>query len=165
MFKLINNKRGFARYHFRSGRLGFIYKKFKSGAGFTLIESTIAILVLVVGLFAVIQLFPFNLKIIGDSQNLTTASNLALSKIEEIRSLTYDNIAIGAIEPKQRVSSDPTSYLYNYQRQTVVETVDGNLTSSGSDLGLKKATVTVFWRSPIGLKEKSIQITTLIVNH
>lgn len=141
-----------------------LLNKKKNQTGFTLLEAVIAILILVVGLSAIIQFFPFSLKIISDSKSLTTVSNIALLKIEELRSLDYDSINVGTIESKQRVSTDPTSYLYDYQRQTVVETVDGNLNPSGSDLGLKKITVTVFWFSPIGSVEKSTQITTLIAD-
>lgn len=157
MSKLLSNKTGFTRAP--------LFKKFKNGAGFTLIEAMIAIIILIIGLLAVIQLFPFSLQVIGDSQNITTASNIALAKIEELESLSYDDVSTGIIEIKQRVSSDPTSYLYHYQRQLVVETVDPNLNPSVNDNGLKKITVTVFWQSPIGSTEKSIQLTTLIAKY
>lgn len=129
--------------------------------GFTLIEATIAIAVLAVGLFAVTQFFPFGLKIIGDSNNLTTASNIALSKIEELVSSNYDELNLGTVETKHRLSTDSASYLYNYQRQTVIGLVDSNFNASPTDVGLKKITVTVYWLSPIGLKEKSIIINSL----
>lgn len=131
--------------------------------GFTLIEATIAIFVLIIGLTAVTQLFPFSLKISGDSQNITTASVIALEKIEEMRASNYDDITVGTIEVKHRMSADPTNYLYNYQRETAVAAVDGNLNNSPTDVGLKKIIVTVFWQSPLKkTAEKSIQLTTLI---
>lgn len=136
----------------------------KNKQGFTLIESTVAMVILMVGLWSVIQFFPFSLKIIGDAQNLTLASNLAVSQIEAVASEGYDLINTGTIETKGPISSDPGSYLYNYQRETIVEYVDSNFTTIQEDQGLKKITVNVYWLSPIGLTEKSTSIYTLIAD-
>ncbi|MDD2807071.1 MAG: prepilin-type N-terminal cleavage/methylation domain-containing protein [Patescibacteria group bacterium] len=133
--------------------------------GFTILEATIAIFILLIGLLAVVQLFPFSLKIIGDSSDLTIGSNLAVSKLEEIRGLTYESIGTGTIETKQRLSSDQTSYLYNFQRQTVVTTIDSNLNTSVSDVGLKQVTVTVFWTSPVSTAEKSTSMSTIVSSY
>ena len=165
---------GFTQHHFHSSKLSLNSKETKSsaglpstssGAGFTLLEAVFAISILLIGLVAIVQFFPFAAKIIGDSQSLTTTSNLALAKIEELKSSSYDELTVGTIEAKHRLSSDPSSYLYQYQRQTVIETVNGNLDPSGSDIGLKKITVTVFWHSRIGSQEKSNQIYTLISDY
>lgn len=139
-------------------------KLLNNSKGFTLIESTVAIAILMVGIWTVVQSFPIAIRIIGDSQNLTVASNLTVAQIEEIGSLDYDLIGTGTIETKQPVSSDPNSYLNNYQRQTVVELIDSNFNTSATDIGLKKITVTVFWTSPIGLVEKSTNSITVIAN-
>ena len=133
--------------------------------GFTLIESLIAIFVLVVGLFAVIGFFPFALKIISDSKNLTIATNITTAKLEEVFSLNYDNIDTGTIEPKQRVSNDPDSYLYNYQRETKVEYIDSDFNPSQTDLGLKKITVTVFWPSSFGDSEKVVELKSIVTDY
>lgn len=133
--------------------------------GFTILEATIAIFILLIGLLAVVQLFPFSLKIIGDSSDLTIGSNLAVSKLEEIRGLTYDTVGTGTIETKQRLSSDPSSYLYNFQRQTVVTLVDSNLNASAGDVGLKEITVTVYWSSPVSTAEKSTSMSTIISSY
>jgi Tfp pilus assembly protein PilV len=133
----------------------------KNQNGFTLIEAAVAIVILIVGLFSVIAFFPLSLKMTGNSQNLTTATNLALAKTEELKALTYENLGTGVIETKHRLSSDPNNYQYNYQRQTIVETVDSNLNPSGTDIGLKKATITVYWLSPIGNQEKATSFTSL----
>lgn len=164
MSKLLKNKKGFTQHHFQSERLGFNFKsnRYKSGAGFTLIETTVAMVVLMVGLLAVMQFFPFALKIIGDSQNITTASNIAVAKIEQVQAQNYDDISTGTIETKQKISSDPTSYLYDYQRETVVEYIDSNFATSGTDVGLKKITVNVYWTSPVGLREKSISLKIVV---
>lgn len=133
--------------------------------GFSLIESLVALTILVVGLYAVVALFPLTIKITGDARNETTATNAALSQIELIRSITYDSLPIGTYEVKHRLSTDPTNYLYAYQRETTVETVDQNLASSQTDIGLKKISVTVYWQSPITQAEKSISFTTLVARY
>ena len=109
MFKSLNNSKNFP------------HPLFDKSEGFTLIESAVAIAVLMVGLWAVAQFFPFRLKVIGDYQNITVASNLVVAKIEEISSLQNDTITTGTIEAKAPISSDPSSYLNNYQREVVVE--------------------------------------------
>lgn len=152
MFKSLNNSKDFT------------HPLFKKSGGFTLIESAVAIAVLMVGLWAVAQFFPFSLKVIGDSQNITVASNLVVAKIEEISSLEYDTIITGTIEAKAPVSSDPSSYLNNYQREVVVELLDSNFNTTGVDVGLKKITVTVYWISPIGLVEKSTNSITIVAD-
>ncbi len=133
--------------------------------GFTIIEATLAITILTIGLMAVVEFFPFTIRIIGDSQNMAVASNLALSKIEEINSMPYENISVGTIETKQRVSNDAEDYLYNFRRQTNVEYIDSNLNPSATDNGLKKITVTAYWQSPVISNEKSTQISTIIANY
>lgn len=139
-----------------------MWKSLKHSKGFTIIESTIAIAVLTIGLWSVVQFFPFSLKVIGDSQNITVASNLTVAKIEEISSLDYDSISIGTIEAKAAISSDPSNYLYNYQREVVVELIDSSFNTTVTDIGLKKITVTVYWTSPIGLVEKSTNSITVV---
>ena len=127
-------------------------------------ESTIAIAVLLVGLFSVMQFFPFSIKVIGDANAKTIATNLTLSQLEEIKAQSYDAMGTGTTETKQRVSTDPTSYLYDYQRQTVIELIDSNFDLSGSDLGLKKITVTTYWQSPVTKEEKSFSINSVVAD-
>lgn len=142
-----------------------MFKSIIKVKGFGLIEATISIALLTIGLFSIIQFFPFSIEIVGDSQNLTTASAIALSKSEEIISLDYDDVTTGTYEVKQPVSTDTDSYLSHYQREVIVETVDGDLNTSGSDLGLKIVTITVYWLSSIGTVERSTQIQSLIANY
>jgi prepilin-type N-terminal cleavage/methylation domain-containing protein len=130
--------------------------------GFTLIESAIAIFILLVGLVAVIAFFPFGIKIVGESQSETFAANLAQSKVEELKATNYDSLAVGTIEAKHRLSSDASDPLYDYQRQTIVQTVDSNLNTNATDVGLKKVTITVYWISSIAHAERSYSMSTLV---
>lgn len=136
----------------------------KKPKGFTLVESSIAIAILIIGLLAVVQFFPFGIQIIGNSNNRTIASNLALSKIEEVRSDIYDDISTGTLEAKQRISNDTDSYLYDFQRETIVELVDSDFNTSVSDVGLKKITVNVYWRSATIDEERSVSISSVVAD-
>jgi len=130
--------------------------------GFTLIEATIAIAVLVVGIWSIMNFFPFGVRIIGDAQHTTTATSIALSQIEVIQAQDYDTVSTGTIETKEAISSDPASYLHGYQRETIVELIDSNFDVTETDVGLKRITVIVYWQSTIGSVEKSIQIQSVV---
>ncbi|MFA6322313.1 MAG: prepilin-type N-terminal cleavage/methylation domain-containing protein [Candidatus Buchananbacteria bacterium] len=132
--------------------------------GFSIIEAVVAVSILLIGILAVTQFFPFSQKIIGDSQSLSTASDLAMAKIEEIQAEPYDSIDIGTIEAKHRLAATTTDYLYNYQRKSEVAYVDNNLAETQTDHGFKKITVTVFWPSPIGSREKSIILRSMVTD-
>ena len=132
--------------------------------GFSLIEATVAIFIMTIGLVSVVQFFPFSLRIVNDSQKTTIALNTALAKAESVLAMDYDEINTGQIESKHRLSAQSSSYLYQYQRETVVETIDSNLDPSAQDIGLKKITITVYWQSPFG-EEKSLAINSIIADY
>ena len=96
------------------------------------------------------------------AENSTKASYLAQSQLEYLNSLNYSDIGAGTIEAKHRLSADPASYLYSFQRQTAVQNVDSNLQSSQTDTGLKKITVTVYYTNSFAKVEKTYVTTTLI---
>lgn len=122
----------------------------------------VAISILVVAFIGIVQTYPFGLSVNKEAGDSTLASYLCQGKLEEVVSLGYDNISTGTIEAKQRLSADPTSYLYNYQRQTTVAYVDGDLNDSAGDLGMKKISSTVYYINALSKQEKSYNITTLI---
>lgn len=133
-----------------------------NASGFTLLETIIAITVISIGLFSIIKIFPLVLKISKSSEQTTVAVNLAQSKLEELFSLGYESIVVGTVETKHRLASDSANPFYYYQRQTVVEYVDNNLSHSASDTGIKKITSSVFWRSPLSLTEKNVDLILLV---
>ncbi|HLD28062.1 MAG TPA: hypothetical protein VJB67_00425 [Patescibacteria group bacterium] len=130
--------------------------------GITIIEVLVTITVVVVGLMAIVQTFPVAFKLSRTSEQATIATNLAQAKIEEMFYLDYDNIPIGVAEARHRLSSNPDNQFYQYQRETSVEYVDGDLNPSMSETGIKKVTVTTYWNSVIFSMEKSISIIILI---
>jgi hypothetical protein len=76
--------------------------------------------------------------------------------------LDYEDVGIGVIESKQRLSDDGDSYLYNFQRETEVEYMDEDLNETGSDTGLKRVSTTVYYINGVTKKEDSLRLTTLI---
>lgn len=130
--------------------------------GISIIEAVLATAILAIGILSIITLFPLALKISRDAEQETVAANLAQGKIEELFSLGYENIATSTIETRHRLATDPANPFYNYERQTVSQLVDGNLNDSASDLGLKKITVTMYWKTAnLGLA-KELPVSILI---
>lgn len=129
--------------------------------GFSLIEIMAAFSIVSLVFIGLMQAFPYGLSINKTAQNTTVASFLAQGEIESIRSLGYTNIPLGTVA-KHRMSADTTDYRYNFQAETVVTYVDSNLNNSGTDQGLKKISVTLYFTNSISKNESSYNITTLI---
>ena len=130
-------------------------------AGFSLIEMMVAILIIGATFIGLIHAFPYSLSLINSGKNETIASYLAQEKIEEIFRTGYDNIGAGVIEPKHRLGA-VDSYLYHFQRETEIRLIDGNFDDSGSDVGLKLASTTVFYTDAISKREKTYGLKTVI---
>ena len=108
----------------------------KGQRGFTLIETTIASLVMMVGALAVSSLFVFS------TQNNVGGSERALSmavaqqQLEQIRSVTYEDASLIAETRNLTVRTGGRDY-------TVQTVVADEKNADGSDRNLKKITVTV----------------------
>jgi len=140
----------------------FLKKISNNQIGLSIIEIMVAFSILVVAFVGIAQAFPFSLSINKTAENSTIASYLAQDKIEELFSLGYDDMGLGVVEIKQPLDDDPDNYLYRYQRQAKIDYVDGNLTISVIDTGMKKMAVTVYFINAISNQEQSYNITTLI---
>jgi len=138
------------------------FPKLKLKTGFTLIETMVALFIFTMVFISLVYVFPRGLMINKTAENATKASYLAQSQLEYLNSLGYDGIGTGEIEAKHRLSVDPTSYLYAFQRQTDVYYIDSNLQDSTNDVGLKKIIVTVYYTNSFAKAEKTYTTTTLI---
>ena len=130
--------------------------------GLTLIEIMVAISKMSFSFISIMYAFPFGTAINKRANSATTASHLAQQKVEELRSLGYDNIIVGTVESKTRLSLNSSSYLYHFQREASVDYVDSNLDDSVADLGIKKISTTVYYDDAISKAEKGYSIVTLI---
>ena len=125
--------------------------------GFTFLEAIIAISVLIIGILAVLQVFPLALNIEKLNQMETQAVFLAQEKIEEKTSRAYQDLEITT----ETEGSLPSPF-ERFSRETKIIYVDSDLADTTLDLGLKKIEVTVQWQSPLRLREKSVNLITLI---
>ena len=128
----------------------------------SMIEVMVAISILSFVFIGLVQVFPFGLSVSKEAEQTTTASFLAQQEVEQLNSLGYDNISVGVLETKHRLSNDQSSYLYYYQRQTQVSYVDSDLNDSATDMGLKKISVDIFYNSAFLKSESDYNITTLL---
>lgn len=138
------------------------YHKFNPRGGFTLIETMVAFFIFSMVFIGLAYAFPRGLMINKTAENSTKASYLAQSQLEYLNSLSYGDIGTGTIETKHRLSTDPSNYLYFFQRQTEAQNVDSNLQASQTDTGLKKITITVYYTNSFAKVEKNYVTTTLI---
>lgn len=132
----------------------------KLSSGFTIVEVVVAISILIIGILAIVQLFPEGLRVGRISKQMSVANNLAQAKIEEVIAKHYDDIGTGIIENRAKVDSNPESQFYIYERQTEVDLVDANLNNSSEDIGLKKITISIWWQEKD--HEKNITLRRLL---
>lgn len=134
----------------------------RSNKGISLLEAVMAIAVISIGILSIVTLFPLALRISRNAEQETIATNLMQAKAEELFSLGYDNIPIGTIEAKHRLSTDPNNPFYAYWRQTVSQYVNADLNYSAGATGIKKITITSYWISPRINIEKNDSLIILI---
>ena len=104
--------------------------------GFTLIETSISMLVMMVGAFACSSLFVFSVQNnVGGSERALSMA-VAQQQLEQIRSVTYEDTTLTAGTANFTVTSGGR----NYAVQRVVE---NQTNSGGSPKELKKITITV----------------------
>jgi prepilin-type N-terminal cleavage/methylation domain-containing protein len=133
-----------------------IHKKEK---GFSMIEVITAMGIFGIAILSLAAFFAISSRTIRTARNMTTATNLAQEAADEKISLAYDSLTPGA-ETRTRFSSDESSPFYDFEKQINISLIDQNLSSSVTDVGLKKVDCAVYWQE--GTDEKSLQISTII---
>ncbi len=128
--------------------------------GLTILETVVAIAVLMICIFGIINIFPWSLQISKSASLRTIATNLGQEKIEEIIALDYEEIGTGTIETRHRLGSDVSDPFYSFERETSVIFVDSDIVESVPDMGMKKITITVYWTTQLG-GDKNLQIVYL----
>ena len=137
-------------------------KYFLKKEGFSLLEIMVAFTILTVAFIAISRSFPYGLAINKTAENLTIASFLAQDKIEELHSLGYDNILLGEVESRHKLSSDQGDYRFFYERDAFASYVDSDLVDSISDSGMKKISVTIYYTNPLSKQTDTYNISTLV---
>jgi prepilin-type N-terminal cleavage/methylation domain-containing protein len=141
-------------------------------SGFTLIEITIALLILAIGLVGILTLFPVGFDAAGRANNVTTATFKAQGIIENIKRVGYvdpDGItdSIGDIPLMGWCSDEPEATYDRFEYEITIEDV------SGLEGHLAEITVDVYWPArdnmsdpnPSRENQRSVQLITYIARY
>ena len=132
------------------------FKRLKS---FTLIEVLVAASILTVGLVSVAGTFSVGIKYSSNTKQEAMAAGIMQETMESALSAGYGGIDAG-IGSRVRFSENSSSPFYNFETQTDVSYVDGNLNDVAVDSGLKKIKVSVFWNNS-GTEKKEEAVTLI----
>lgn len=117
----------------------------KKRRGFTIIELALAIFLFSFGVVSVLQIFPVNRRILAQSTLQSQASFLAQEQIEAIRSEDYADLTVGSYEARHTLPGTIGAFATQFDRETTVSYLNSNYAVIGTDQGLKKVVVTVYW--------------------
>ncbi|MCK5320760.1 hypothetical protein KAJ61_05230, partial [Candidatus Parcubacteria bacterium] len=67
------------------------------------------------------------------------------------------------VETRHSLGTATSSYLYLFERESVVKYVDADIQDSLADTGLKKISTTIYYKDKISNNEKTFIISTLLV--
>ncbi|HJX04050.1 MAG TPA: type IV pilus modification protein PilV [Dehalococcoidia bacterium] len=114
----------------------------KKNAGFTLIEVMIALVILAVGLLALATMQIVSVRSNAFSTEMTYATMLAQSRLEQIRNTSYDNVTPGTVNENVSASASTKGMAYIVQRIVADNTPAADM---------KTVTLTINWTgSPAG---------------
>jgi Tfp pilus assembly protein PilV len=125
---------------------------------FTIVEVVVAIGVLLVGVLGVATFFAYSTKIVRTASDTSIASNLAQGILDQENAQSYDQLTPGT-GMQTRISTDPNSPFYKFQKQININLIDQNLALSTTDVGLKK--IDVYISYPEGNTTKNVQMSTI----
>ena len=130
----------------------------KKRKALTLIETTIAIFVLLVGVVSILQLYPVGLKTSRFSYHLSVASALAQGKAEEMLAKNFEEVTS---VPRTTVDSSPSSPFHLYDWEAKVSWVDpnNNLAESQTKTQIKRIEIIIYWKE--GGQSKEYHLNTL----
>ena len=110
--------------------------KQKNEGGFTLIETCISMVVMMIAGLAVSSLFVFSLQNNVGGNERALAMAVAQQQLEQLRSVTFEDATMSAGTSTTTVRSSNHDY-------TVVKTITDETNPNGSNKNLRKITITV----------------------
>ena len=130
--------------------------------GFTLIEIVIALLVLAIGLVGLLALFPVGFDAAARAGDITTATFLAQSLIEDAKREGYDGLTVGTTEV---IFVDNANFTHDYPKYESEKVVE----DPGAP-GVRKVTVKVYWPADAGElgsrdNQKNVEFATYIADY
>ena len=124
---------------------------------FTLVEITVALLILVVGLIGILALFPVGFDASGRASRMTEATFLAQGVMEDLKREGYDGVIFGTTGPTQF----PAPYA-NYVHTIIVTDGIPDPPNPRKFIGQAcEVIVTVSWSSGT----RSVDLTTFLVDY
>jgi type IV pilus modification protein PilV len=135
--------------------------RWRSRRGLTLIEVTVALLVIAVGALAVARLIPQSVAVTANARRQTLALHAAEQKMEQIVAAPYADVVPESLAP---VTTDSSSEYRLVQRQVAVSYVDPRTgwSVAAGDLGMKRVRVTAQWLE--GRYTRRIALETLVAD-
>lgn len=124
-----------------------IYKKgAQHQSGFTLIESVLALVVIGIGVFGLMNLFQGTVSNVVSTDQAIQATQLARERLERIvfdkKMNGYDFINTANYPAVESFTGSFSAFTRNI---SILEVSDSNLTTSSNNSGYKRVTVTVAW--------------------
>lgn len=136
-----------------SKKLKVYLKKDSFERGFTLAEIILAIVIVLFIVMLLINLPP-SIGLIGRSKQEALAKDIALKKVESIRSTNYDNLANGS----SAITDIRLSSLPNGTGEVTIEDCPAQICTNGEVA--KKVYTKVSWKH--NSKDQSIEISTIV---
>lgn len=118
--------------------------KLSNSKGFTLIEVVVAITVIAIGMFAIMSLLLTVIKGNSHSERVTTATNIAQDKMEDLKRVGYSN-----------VSNDSGNDQDYYWEANIQDNTPGTNTIT--------ITVDVYWTPATTTSMHKVQLQTIII--
>ena len=151
-YSVLIREKGFTQHHFwlKSGERGLPSTIFrKNGAGFTILETLIALSILAVGLLGLLRALPAGLKASKLGEDTTIAILLGQQKMEELRYSSWSSLADSGSKITFSAPDD------NFQWETTV-------TDPATDL--KEVSLSVWW--PAGAtSQRCVHLKTYMANY
>lgn len=126
--------------------------------GFSLIEVLVALTIFGFCTLAVVGYFVYAEKANRISKDTTTATNLGQALLDQSLDIPYNDLTVQS-GAKTNYSSDTSNPFYRFSKKTDISLINSNLEPSGSDVGLKKIDIYIYWQE--GSSERNIQLSTI----
>lgn len=159
----LSSRKSYFPYHtfqskFSAKRVSY-FSFLKSEKGFSIIE--ILLVLMIIGfIVSLINLAPSAIGLIGSSKYESLGKEIAQKKIEDLRSLGYDNICDPTPNPcNENITDSRLSTLPSGTGVALVESCPSGICLNNEEI--KKLTITVSWIEP-EKGSKKVEMTTLI---
>ncbi|MEP6919958.1 MAG: prepilin-type N-terminal cleavage/methylation domain-containing protein [bacterium] len=130
----------------KAGRRANIEQHAATERGFTLIETTIAMVVMMIAALGVASLFTYSIQFSSGGDDRAMAMSIAQQQIEQVRSVTFSDAILNTTTTSGTVLSPDT--VSNGRTYQVTRTVTGSNNNASGTPTLKTITIRVDPRSP-----------------